>query len=93
MMDEATSVRVLNRGIKLDPESFDLGQGAVFDNNEPIVNIYVWRPSIGPDMELRSEPALTIGLPKSSVAKLMWGLTQVADQLGWIEHEPESDDD
>jgi hypothetical protein len=93
MVDEANSVRVLNRGIKLDPDAFDVGPGTVFENNEPTVNIYVWRPSVGPDMEFTQEPALTIGLTKAATAKLMWCLTQAADENGWIEHPPEDEDE
>lgn len=92
MMSELDSIRVINRGFRATPHTFDVGPGAAVSTGEQLVNIYFWDPAKGRDLSLSQEPAMTIGLPKDSAAKLLWCLTATARDLGWVDEGDEEDE-
>lgn len=85
MMEELESIRIINKGFKASLDSFDVGPGAAVSTGEQMINIYFWHPERGRDLELHQDPALVIGLPKAAAAKLLWSITQVAKDFGWME--------
>jgi hypothetical protein len=87
MMSELDDIRVIQKGFRATPDVFAVGPGASVGTGEAMVNIYFFKDGV--DHTLSEEPAMTIGLPKASAAKLMWGLTETAKQLGWLENNDE----
>lgn len=80
MMTEAAQMRVISKAAKLTHQAFDIGPGTAFNTGEKLANWYIWGPN-GQDMELREEPAMTFGLTRLAVVKLMWCMNETAIQI------------
>ena len=90
MLSDVESVKIINKGFKVEPAMFDVGPGAAFSDGTPLVSLYLWGPN-GPDPELENgQPAMTLGFTKEAAAKLMYAMVQSARSHGWLDDDEEA---
>lgn len=88
MLEEAESMRIIDKGFKLSPDKFDVGPGTSFSDGEQLVNVYLWAGERDPELK-NGQPALTLGFNKESAAKLIYTMIAAARSHGWMDDDSE----